>query len=67
MGGVALAILETADFVFAGILKFINDIKLNSNPVASFVAFIGWSSIRLWLLNSIFKAIRAFKKGFPTF
>jgi len=62
-GGVALAILETADFVFAGILKFINDIKLNSNPVASFVAFIGWSSIRLWLLNSIFKAIRAFKKG----
>jgi hypothetical protein len=62
-GGVVLAILETADFVFAGSYKFINDIKLNSNPGASFVAFIGWSSIRLCLLISIFKVIRAFKKG----
>jgi len=61
-GGVLLGIIEITDFAFGGIFEIIKELESNSSITKEVVSLIFWGSFRLWLLNSIFKAIKAFKK-----
>jgi hypothetical protein len=61
-GGAVLGIIEITDFAFGGISEIIKDLESNSSFTTGAVALIFWGAFRLWLLNSIFKAIKAFKK-----
>jgi hypothetical protein len=61
-GGAVLGIIEITDFAFGGIFKIIKELESNSSITTELFALFFWGAFRLWLLNSIFQAIKAFKK-----